>query len=445
MPLSSGFKKYFSNTAWLVGGRMVKALLNFTVSIFVARYLGPERFGVLNYAIGLALLFSIFSAMGLDNILVRELVAGQAEKRNSLLGSAFLLRFVGSGVALVLTWVLLYFTNADRETWVLTLICSASFLFMPTEVCRGFFEASVRGKTIVMVETVQALLSSALRIYFIAVEGDVFWFAVCWLSEWVFTGLGLALLYRVKAGRFSDWRIDFTVLKHLLRESLPLLISAMAIVVYQQVDKIMLKNMLETGANEQVGYYSAALRILPFVILIPQMMGKALVPSLINSRKLDPENYAKKSQLFIDLMTWIGIALSVALFLFSKPIMALYGSAYSEAVPLLRIVAWKGFFVAMSISSGLLIITEGLQKWAVIRNLAGCLINVILNWLWIPTWGAVGSAWATLFSFSMASFFVHSVIPAYRPVFILQIRAITGGLFRLTSALMRMGLTKNKK
>ena len=111
--------------------------------------------------------------------------------------------------------------------------------------------------------------------------------------------------------------------------------------------------------------------------------------------------------------------------------MALYGSEYSEAIPLLRIVAWKGLFVAMGISSGLLIITEGLQKWVVLRNLSGCLINVALNLLWIPKWGAMGSAWATLISFFMATFVVHAFIPAYRFVFKIQCWAILGGWRRI--------------
>jgi O-antigen/teichoic acid export membrane protein len=446
MTTSSGFKNYFSNTAWMVGGRMAKALLNFAVSIFVARYLGPERFGVLNYAIGLALFFSIFCALGMDNILVRELVGSNSERQSKLMGSAFALRLFGSGIAFLLTIGLLAATHSDKETWILTVICSLSFLFLPTDVVRGFYEATVRGKAIVIVETVQCLLSSALRIYFIAVKGDVFWFSVCWLSEWVFTAVGFAVLYRIKDGGFSDWRFEPATLKHLFRESFPLLISAMAIVVYQQIDKIMLKNMLPLTGNEQVGYYSAALRIIPFVILIPQMMGKALVPSLINSRKHSPENYAQKAQLFIDLMTWMGIGLSVVLFLFAKPIMALYGPEYGEAVPLLRIVAWKGLFVAMSISSGLWIVTEGLQKRAVLRNLSGCLLNVALNWFWIPRWGAVGSAWATLFSFAVASFLIHAMIPTYRPVFVLQLRGLSGGVLRLLRIALRMGhnLRRNK-
>ena len=421
---------------------MVKALLNFAVSILVARFLGPERFGALNYAIGLAMFFSIFCAMGLDSILVRELVGTGEEKQKVLLGSAFLIRLVGSGIALCLTVGLLWFTQADPETWVLTLVCTLSFLFMPAEVLRGFYEATVRGKSIVIVETIQTVLSVALRIYFIAVKGDVFWFSVCWLSEWVFTGAGLAIMYRIKDGRFSAWRFDSSTLRHLFRESLPLLLSAMAIVVYQQIDKIMLKNMLPVNGNEQVGLYSAALRIIPFVILIPQMMGKALVPSLINSKKNDPESYAQKTQLFIDLMTWTGIALSVVLFLFSGPIMALYGSEYSEAVPLLRIVAWKGMFVAMSVSSGLWIVTEGLQKWSIIRNLSSCVLNIILNWFWIPKWGAVGSAWATLLSFGLAAFLIHSMIPIYRPVFYIQLKALFGGPVRLGQLVLHRSFIK---
>lgn len=430
MSLSIGFKKYFSNTLWLVSGRVIKALINFIVGVFVARYLGPEKFGLLNYAITIAVLFSIFSTMGLGNVFVRELVKDK-ESTSQLMGSGLVLRLYGAFISLLLTVILLFFTNADSETWILTLICSISFLFMSTEVFRGFYEATVQGRIIFFIEVFQSLLSAILRIYFIAVKGDVFLFAVCWLTEYIFSGIGLVIIYRIKEGSLKKLKYNPQKLKYLFKESFPLLLSAMAITIYQQIDQIMLKNIVLEGSNEQVGYYSAASRIIPFVIIIPQMIGKALLPSLVNSKKFDSKIYTLRMQLFLDLITWIGIFLSLILFIFSNSIISIYGPNFNDASLLLSILAWKGLLVSLSISAGFWVITEGLQKWAVIRNILGCIVNIILNLIWIPKFAAVGSAWATIISLFVSSYIANIFIKPYRPLFILQTKTFISAPKRL--------------
>jgi O-antigen/teichoic acid export membrane protein len=427
---TSGFVKFASNAAWMIGGRLFKALLGFAIGVFVARYLGPGRFGVLNYAIGLAMLFSIFCSVGLDGIMVRELV-NDKENHDNLLGSSMALRLLGTSVAIGLVIAFLLLTKADCETWILTLICTVSFFFRAADSLRNLYEATVQAKVIVLVETVQTLLSSGLRIYFIAIKGDIFLFALCWLSEWIFIAIGLIVYYLKNTGSISKWNSSFSTVKHLFRESAPLLLSAMAVVVYQQIDKVMLKNMLIAHGNEQVGYYSAAVRIIPFVIIIPQMMAKALAPALMSSLKRDLTEYKLKAQLFMDMMVWIGVLLSVSLYFLANPIMSLYGDEYAASVSLLKIMTAKGLFISMSAASAILIIGEGVQKCSVLRNLAGCILNIFLNYLWIPKWGATGSAWATIFSYGTGAFLIHFFIPSFRQIFFIQFRSIVSGPGRL--------------
>ena len=432
----SGFKKYLSNAVWMVGGRMSKAALNFAVGIFVARYLGPERFGVLNYAIGLSLLFSVIGVMGLENVLVRDLVRNKEDER-TFLGSALLLRLSGSSIAFLSTLILLWLTSADAETWVLTSICASAVFIRAFNVIRSLFEARVQAKYIAVAEWVQCLLSAGLRIYFFTVEGDVFWFSVCWLYEWLFATLGFFLFYNGKCSGIGRWRIDNDIIKHLLKESAPLLLSAMAIIVYQQIDKVMLKNLLGATGNEQVGFYSVAMRILPFVSLIPQMLGKALVPSLINAHKVDKKKYTERAQLFMDVMVLVGMGLSIFSFFAADLIILLYGREYVAAGILLKVVSWKGVLSALHVASGHMIVVEGSQKWALIRNASGMILNIGLNYFLIPIWGAFGSAWATVASLSFSSVGVNLFIPAYRNIFFAQCSAVFLGSLRLTGFFIR--------
>ena len=102
----SGFRKYFANTSWLLGERILRITVSLFVAIYVARYLGPERYGLLSYALSFVWLFSTLASLGLDDILLRELV-NNPEKRQYLIGTVFWLKIcgfflMGGAIALVL-------------------------------------------------------------------------------------------------------------------------------------------------------------------------------------------------------------------------------------------------------------------------------------------------------------------------------------------------------
>ena len=82
---SKGFRKYFKNTSWLLGERILRMAISLFVGIYVARYLGPERYGLLSYALSFVWLFSSLASFGLDDILVRELVK-LPDQRQNLIG-----------------------------------------------------------------------------------------------------------------------------------------------------------------------------------------------------------------------------------------------------------------------------------------------------------------------------------------------------------------------
>ena len=80
LQLSTGFKKYFVNTGWLFFERIIGMAVTFFVGVYVARYLGPANFGLLSYAGSFVGLFMGISALGLNNIVVRELVKNEKKR-----------------------------------------------------------------------------------------------------------------------------------------------------------------------------------------------------------------------------------------------------------------------------------------------------------------------------------------------------------------------------
>ena len=102
----SGFRKYLQDIFYVITEKGVSLLFRFFVSVWLIRYLGPDQFGAYSYAISLVVLFMSISTLGVDNILVRELVK-RRDERDVLMGSAFVLKLFGA----IFSFLLLFFTH----------------------------------------------------------------------------------------------------------------------------------------------------------------------------------------------------------------------------------------------------------------------------------------------------------------------------------------------
>ena len=110
-----GIRKYFTNTSWLLVERILRMGVSFFVGVYVVRYLGPEKYGLLSYAMSLVLLFATIASFGLNEILVRELLQDKTQ-RKELLSTAFFLKTVGFLMMGCIIIFALQFTNDDKYT-----------------------------------------------------------------------------------------------------------------------------------------------------------------------------------------------------------------------------------------------------------------------------------------------------------------------------------------
>ena len=108
-------------------------VISLFVGIYVARYLGPERYGLLSYALSFVWLFSSLASLGLDDILVRELVS-HPEKRQNLLGTVFWLKVCGAIVMGAAIALVLQFKTEDQQTYWLNVIITFGFLYQATNI-----------------------------------------------------------------------------------------------------------------------------------------------------------------------------------------------------------------------------------------------------------------------------------------------------------------------
>lgn len=138
----SGFMKYLKNTSWLFGEKILRMVVGLFVGIWVARYLGPEQFGLFSYAQSFVGLFTAIATLGLDGIVVRELVKDES-RRDELIGTAFYLKLIGAIAVLIVLAVAIQFTSNDHYTNILVFIIASATIFQAFNVVDMYFQAKV--------------------------------------------------------------------------------------------------------------------------------------------------------------------------------------------------------------------------------------------------------------------------------------------------------------
>ena len=138
----------------------------FFVGVWVASYLGPEKFGLLSYAGSFVGLFSAIATLGLDGIVVREIVK-YPEEENEILGTAFILKLFGAILTLIVLYVAIHFTSNDKYTNTLIFIIASAVIFQAFNVIDMYFQAKVMSKYVVFANSISLLISSIVKIWLI--------------------------------------------------------------------------------------------------------------------------------------------------------------------------------------------------------------------------------------------------------------------------------------
>jgi len=389
----TGFRRYGANTVWMFSEQILRMIAGLLVGIWVTRYLGPEQFGVLSYVMAFTAIFAGIAKLGLDGIVVRDLV-NTPEKRDVYLGTAFWLKVMGAFLAMIAIASATLFTSNDSTTNLYIFIIASTMIFQSFEVIDFYFQSKVLSKFVSISKMTQLFFSSLLKIYLVLNGADLFWFVLVSVFDQITLALSLLYAYRKQAlGNFCRY-FDRAIAKQLLSNSWPLILSSLVVMIYMRIDQVMIKEML---GMEEVGIYSAALRLSEIWYFIPMILANSLFPAIINAKNISQEFYYARLQKFYTMMVWMAIGIAIPMtFLSDWLILLLYGEAYSDAGQVLMIHIWTGIFVFLGVAFGRYLTAENLNKKSFYRTFLGAITNVVLNFILIPKYGIYGAAVATL-------------------------------------------------
>ncbi|KHG41635.1 MAG: flippase [Aphanizomenon flos-aquae KM1D3_PB] len=419
---SNGLRGIIANTGWLFADRILRMGVGLFVGVWVARYLGVEQFGVFNYATAFVALFSTLSTLGLDAIVVRSIVR-EPEKRAEILGTAFWLKLFGGVAALVLAVSsIILVRHDDQLTISLVAILSSVGIFQAFDTIDLWFQSQVQSKYTVIAKNTAFVITALVKVTLISIHAPLIAFAWTALGEVGLGAIGLIISYRVRGYSPWLWPWSSPLAKTLLKESWPLILAGVTIMIYMRIDQIMLGQMI---GDKAVGLYSAATRISEVWYFIPMAIASSVSPAIYAAKEVSEALYYQRIEQFLRLLSWLSIVVAVPMsFLSGTIITVLFGKSYEASASILAIHIWASLFVFMGVGTSCWFIAEGLTQFALRITIIGAVTNVVLNIFLIPAYGGVGAAIATVIAQAFASFLSNATHPKTRKIFNLQVKCL---------------------
>lgn len=388
----------------MLGEYSLKIFSAIFVTIYLARYLGPEQFGVLSYVLAVTTVFMAVSRLGMESILVRDL-ARHPELNQPQMSTAFILMLIAGIAAVLILAGLAYWLESNTQTRIYIWIISTGILFQSLLVTDYNFQSQVKAKYSSLAKSIALGISVSLKLIFIHYEAPLIYFAALYALDHLVIGITLLAIHINKKQPFFFLHFDPRLVKPLMASAWPIILSAIAANLYIRIDQIMIKKLLNT---EQLGLYAAAIKIFEGWLFVPYIISISLLPAIVKIKSGSPRNYEKNLAMLFSLLLWSSAAVALTTTLFSETIISYtYGEEYQGSSKVLSIVMWASVFAALGSVTARYLTVEGMEKKIAVRTFAGLIINIALNSILIPSYGIEGAAYATLATLLFSNYLIN--------------------------------------
>lgn len=415
---NTNIRKYVFNTSWLFFERLTRMVLGLFIGVWIARYLGPEKFGLLSYAQSFVGLFGAIATLGLDHIVIRELVKNNT-KKDILLGTAFIMKLVGGIACIAFLIIAVNVTPNDSYTKILVLIVGSSTIVQSFNVIDFYFQSKVLSKYVVYAHFFMIIVSTPVKILLLIYKAPLEYFAIAAVLETALTSMGLVYFYKQQKMSFRTWKFSKPVAISLLKESWPLIFSSISIYIGLRIDQVMLKNMMNESS---VGFYAVGVKLAEVFNFIPMLICQSIYPKIIAM------NFQRDRQKIIYIIRYVffllvGFAIIVNMFSYTA-IYLLYGEEYLPSKVVFNILIWSVPVTYLNMINNHILLKLNKNVTILSRQLSLATINICLNIIFIPKFGIMGAAMATL-SADICIFFFEMFSQSRRWIFYLKVQAVS--------------------
>ena len=410
MKMTGKFDKSFSNACWIIGCKLIKAVLTLVTTMITARYLGVSDFGVINYAAGLVAFVVPIMKLGIDSVLVHQIVE-KPDAEGEIVGTSIVLNLISAFLCILGIGAFVCIANrGEEETIIVCVIYSVLLVFQAVEMLQYWFQAKLMSKYSSMAMLFAYIIVAASQILMIVFKVNIYWFALSYSIDYLFISLILLIAYAKKGTQ--KFKFSFKRAKELFSISKYYIVSSLLVTVFSQTDRIMLKLMID---SEATGIYSAAATCAGMTSFIFAAIIDSMRPVIFQVAKDEDKTlFHKRMTELYSVIIYFSLIQCVVITLLSPIIIKImYGEEFAASVNALRIVVWFTTFSYLGSVRNVWMLAENKQKYLWIINLSGALGNVILNLILIPIMGVNGAAVASLCTQIFANVIIGYIV---RPI-----------------------------
>jgi O-antigen/teichoic acid export membrane protein len=397
------FYKFLSESS-----RILPALL----FIYIARKLGGEDFGKLSFAYSFTGICIIVADFGLNTILIRN-VSRQKELTKEYIGNIFVLKIVLSVVSISVMGLFVLFTDYPREVITILVIFGGVMFFKAlVDFFCAIFNAYERMDKEAFLKGTSQIFLFLSGIVILALGFGLFGLSNVFLIVYLISSMiGFYMVYEGIANIRPSFNLRFW--KYILRESLPLALTVIFTVIYFKIDVVMLS--LIRGDNSEIGWYSAAMRLIELIGVVPALIVSALFPILSGLYKDSIDSLKKVYKTSFKYLLVIALPVAVGTLLLSDSfINIIYGKEFVKAIPALQILVFALIFIFVNYILMNVLVAVDRQKINAIVAGTCVFVNIVLNLCLIPHYGYLGAGIATVITeivlFGLCLYFVSKYV-----------------------------------
>ncbi len=386
-------RQFAKNTIVLFISQIVTYLMGFFITMYTARYLGTEGFGILNTALSITAIIVVFTDLGISSLTVRE-VARNKDLIEKFLPNTFIIKIILSvmtfGMVILIANILGYPELVKTVIYIITI---STLINAIGGIFSVYFQAYEKMEYL----SVNSILNSSIMLigtYFgIYYNLDLLFFAYLYVIANIISFIYIIIVYFTNFC-LPKFDIDFNFWKITIKEAIFFGLSSIFVSLYFYIDSVMLSVMVGSGA---VGIYNAAYKLIFVLMFIPNVVIIALFP--IMSRHFD----SAKNLLKLEYEKLFKYLFAIAIFILldgiifaDNIIQLIYGANFIESVLVLQLLIIVVPIIFITSLFGNLLGAINKQRFVTIVAGANIILNIILNLILIPKLSYVGSSIATV-------------------------------------------------
>jgi O-antigen/teichoic acid export membrane protein len=381
------------NTTILFIGNMISYLLGFFTTIYTARYLGVQGFGILSLALSITGIFGVFTDLGLGTLTTRE-VSRNKSKANKYIGNTAVMKvflaFLTFGLISLTVYILGYPQTVKNVVYIITLsVIFSAFTGIFNSIFQAFEKMEYMSLNIIL--NAILMFTGVLTVIYYGL-GIIALSAVYFISS----GIILILTFLIYSWKFflPKIHLDLNFWKPTLKEASFFGLSSILIVIYFYIDSVMLSVMV---GNSAVGIYNAAYKLIFVLLFIPSVFVTSIFP--VMSQHFE----SSKNLLKLEYEKSVKYLFAIAMFIFvygfvfaDKIIVIIYGTSYTAAITALQTLIFVVPLIFITSLFGNILGAINRQRILTIVAVINVLLNVTLNLILIQKFSYIGASAATV-------------------------------------------------